>query len=144
MSGAPVVEVAVITADSVSAKRVFCKLKPAPREINLLFALSEHVNKIISIDALCSRLKVSENSLRISACKLRKKLTEEWTIMAIPNKGLRLIFLGGELIEADRTFIEIDREALRVRRVNSPEARRKMSEAAIKNKAHERFYRRVV
>jgi len=143
--------IAVITAAGVEGKQVFCKNQPTPQEVNLLFALSEHVNKIISADALCARLKISENSLRINATRLRRKLAEEWTIVAVPNKGYRLIYVGGELLEADRTFIEIEKElldprpgppALRVRR--SPEACQRMREAAIRNKTHERFYRHVV
>ena len=86
---------------------IHCKRVPPPQEINLLYILCEHVNRIINVDDVCHRMKISNNAMRILMCRLRKKLHYDWIISPITNKGVRLVFIGGAYSEADRTYITI-------------------------------------
>ena len=107
----------------------------SPQEVNLLFVLCEHANRVIGMDDLCHRLKVSVTGVRIIASRLRKKLSREWTIHTVSNQGMQILYFGGKLAEAERTFIEIDPEAVKVHRQHSEASRQRMREFAIRTES---------
>lgn len=131
--------VATVSAEGVS-RDVRCRGRPNPQEINLLFALGEHVSRVISLDDLCHRMKVSVNALRQHATGLRKKLDHDWSIESISNRGMRLCYLGSQLAEADVTTVKVDPEAVRRRRVQTAETRRKIRETQIRKESWRYFH----
>lgn len=131
----------VVTPDGYK-RSVRCRTRPANQEFNLLFVLCEHTNRILSIDDICRRLKRTPNAIAILACRLRKKLFDDWAIETVKNQGMRIMYIGGELADAPKTKLVIDFDAIQRRRRwhrHTIESRIKMSEAAVRNKAHERF-----
>ncbi len=89
-------------------REVCCHRKPTPQQINLLYVLSEHVGRIISIDDICHRMKMKVSTVRFHACRLRQKLDDKWTVDAVTNRGYRLVYIGDELSEAESTRLELE------------------------------------
>ena len=132
----------VATVDAGGEQRsIMCNKRPSAQEINLLYTLGEHVSRIMSVDDVCHRMKISVNAMRIIACKLRKKLHYDWTVDAVSNKGLRLCYIGSPLSEADRTVVEFDPAAIKRTRVQSRETREKIRQTQIRKQAHQYFSR---
>jgi hypothetical protein len=101
--------VATVIAGDVQ-RNVCCTVKPAPQQINLLFALGEHVGYILSQDELCHRLKIGNRTLRYHACRLRQKLDHDWTVGAVSNRGYRLLYLGSVLSDVQGVKVDIPPE----------------------------------
>ena len=121
-------------------QKLSCSKAPTPQELNLLYVLCEHVSKTISIDDICHRMKLNSTAVRVLACRLRKKLSEDWTIQSVNNAGMRILYVGTELFDAQKTRLDIDFTAVaRKREPHTLEARQKMTEAAIVNQAHLHF-----
>ncbi len=104
--------VATVSAGAFS-REVQCSRRPSPKEINLLYVLCEHVNRIFEMDDICHRLKTTPNAVKILATRLRKKLSDEWAIDNVPNKGYRLLYFGGRLADATVTKTIMHTETMR-------------------------------
>lgn len=126
--------VAVVSAGGVR-RVVKCDRRPGPREVNLLYSLGEHVSRVITIEDLCHRLKVSHNGLKQVAHKLRRKLHRDWILDAVNGEGYRFCYVGSPLADADRTVVELNHEVLRRTRVQTRETRDKIRAAMLKNGA---------
>jgi uncharacterized membrane protein len=108
------IKIAVVSTNTGISFPIMAYRRPSPRELTLLYALCEHVSKTISMNDLCYRLKTSENSVRIAATRLRKKLSDDWAIKGDSGRksdnrrgGLRILYIGSPLAEADRTYVEL-------------------------------------
>ena len=134
--------VAVVSAGG-EQRAVECSERPSPQEVNLLYALGEHVSRVLTWDDLCFRLRVSVNALRITACTLRKKLHHDWAIQAVNGSGMRLCYIGSPLADADRTYMEVDPAAIRRTRVQSEETRAKIRATQIRKEAYVYFQGRA-
>jgi hypothetical protein len=122
-------------------RQVMCTEKPTPKQTNLLFALSEHVGYIVSVDDLCHRLKIRPPVLAFHACMLRKKLALEWVLDAVSNVGYRLLYVGTPLLTAKNVVVHIPEEFRIRRRHHSTETLEKMSQAAVKRWSRPSFRR---
>lgn len=135
--------VAVVSAGSVSREIRFSR-RPTPKEVNLLYVLCEHVNRVIEMDDICHRLKATTNAVRILATRLRKKLSDDWTIDAMPNRGYRLLYFGGRLNDAASTTTVINKDALKVTRHDSELTRQRISGASSRGRASVRLERQRI
>lgn len=85
---------------SVLGKEVTFEEKPFPAEINVLFTLVENgVGEVTSLEDICYRVSMSKPSIILRMCRLRKKLSDDWTIESFTEKhkygsGYRLLYLG--------------------------------------------------
>lgn len=88
---------------------VRCWKHPQPKMMNLLYVLCEHVGHRTSINEICARLKVSDNALRIIACRLRKRLDRDWIVETVNNQGMRIVYNAPDIIEQPRTRLIVKR-----------------------------------
>jgi hypothetical protein len=93
-------------------RELLCTRKPSIQQANLLYTLCKHVCRIIDMDDLCYQLKCSPNAVRIIATHCRKILHYDWSIDTINNQGMRLSYIGGQLADADFTYLEFNPEVL--------------------------------
>lgn len=94
------------------SRELLCTKKPSIQMANLLYMLSKHVSRIIEMDDLCYQLKCSPNAIRILTTYCRKILHYDWTIEGVNSKGLRLCYIGGDLADADFTYLVFNPEIL--------------------------------
>lgn len=94
------------------SQELLCTKKPSIQMANLLYMLSKHVSRIIEMDDLCYQLKCSPNAIRILTTYCRKILHYDWTIEGVNSKGLRLCYIGGDLADADFTYLVFNPEIL--------------------------------
>lgn len=104
----PLVRIGVVSTPDGKNRVILAKVLPSPRELSVLYALSEHIGHVISMNDMCHRLKVTPNTIRIAACRLRQKLVQEWVIRSERNHGLSLIYIGGSLAKAKETTLTFD------------------------------------
>ena len=133
--------VAMVTTPGGARRVIKCSKRPTPREINLLYTLGEHVSRVMTVDDVCSRMRITVAVMRLTACRLRKKLHYDWSIDSVPNKGIRLSYLGSALSEAPITRVTIDREAVRRTRVQSEDTKLKIAETQRRKQSWRNFYR---
>lgn len=109
---------ALVVAATVQKERgtafpIYSRGQLPPQDANLLFVLCEHVGRVLSMDDICHRMKLTEPQVRVAATSLRKRLSDEWTVQSVSNKGMRILYVGGELAEADRTYMQISEQTAR-------------------------------
>ena len=71
------------------------KSRPTPQQVNALHILGEYPNRLVPKFDLCDRLGVTKSSLAVHICRLRGRLTDDWTIES-RHGCFRLIDLRGK------------------------------------------------
>ncbi|MDE2426261.1 MAG: helix-turn-helix domain-containing protein [Elusimicrobia bacterium] len=129
--------VAVVSVlEGTESRPILCRTRPSPAEINMLYVLAEHVSRVISMDDICHRLKMSPPAVKMTVSRLRKKLHYDWTIQAINNQGMRLCYVGSPLADADETCIRFDSAVMRRPYVPRPDdVRDKISQKQVSNES---------
>ena len=94
-------------ADNGVRQPILVKKHLSRQQINVLFILCEHVGRIIDPDDICFRMRISRNALDILKCRILKKLHYSWTIQTVYDQGMRIIYCGDKLADADKTFLRI-------------------------------------
>ena len=88
-------------------RKVRCNSTLRQQEANLLFVLGEHVSRPIPIDDICHRMRISHADMKVHASNIRKKLHYDWIIDTVPNRGLRLCYIGTPLSDAGTTNVQV-------------------------------------
>ena len=116
-----------VTVPGLFNQELKYSFRPAPRELDILSILCEHVNKIIPPDVFKERIGFTDQALYTWLSRIGLRIHPHWAIQIVRERGIRILYLGEFFENIERTYFIVDFEAVR------------RSQKTSKNKGRERL-----